>query len=406
MGPVAGWAVVAAGGAVGALNGYLAVLTVAARRGGGTRPAVTGPDAAPHHIVVLVPAHDEEGSIGATVDSILTQDYPTDRFRVDVVADNCSDGTATEAEAHGATAHRRDDPTRPGKGPALRWLLDRVAGDGAVDGVVIVDADTSMRPGFLRAADAALSGEGSAWQAYYTVRDPELSPGTALRHAALVLRHLVRPLGRTALGGSCGLFGNGMLFRAELLQDREFSAHLTEDVELQLELLLDGQSVGFLPNAVVEAEMPVDLAGARTQNERWERGRQDLARRFVPQLVRRSLARHESHRWRYLDAALDLTVPPLSVLGAATGATAVAAVAVGPGASHTGRFGRALAVASLLGLAVHVLGGLRVARSPREVYLALLGAPRFVVWKVILWVRVLLRPDVVSWRRTGRNQVA
>ena len=77
-------------------------------------------------------------------------------------------------------------------------------------------------PGFLRTMDTALDGDGSAWQGYYTVREPGQSPATALRYAALVLRHYVRPLGRTALGGSCGLFGNGMVFRTDLHHTRYF----------------------------------------------------------------------------------------------------------------------------------------------------------------------------------------
>ena len=122
-------------------------------------------------------------------------------------------------------------------------------------------------------------------QGQYRVRDPGASTAAALRSAALALRHHLRPLGRTALGGSCGLFGNGMAFRAEVLRARAWTDHLTEDIELQMELLLEGVLVAYAPDAVVEAEMPTTLEGARTQNERWERGRIELARRYVPRLV-------------------------------------------------------------------------------------------------------------------------
>jgi hypothetical protein len=40
---------------------------------------------------------------------------------------------------------------------------------------------------------------------------------------------------------------------------------------------------------------------------------------------------------------------------------------------------------------------------PSSVYAALLHAPRVVVWKVVLWLRVLVRPDRVTWARTRRN---
>jgi cellulose synthase/poly-beta-1,6-N-acetylglucosamine synthase-like glycosyltransferase len=279
-----------------------------------------------------------------------------------------------------------------------------LAGDDVPDAVVIIDADTIMAPGFLAEVDAALDGNGAAWQAYYSVREPELSAATALRYAALALRHYVRPLGRAELGASCGLFGNGMILRTELLRNRTFSAHLTEDVEFQLELLLDGQLVGFLPSAVVEAEMPATFAAARTQNERWELGRLQLAKRFVPELLRRS-CRHGGHqRIAYADAALDQLVPPLSVLAAGTGAVVAGASIAMAARRSSGRFGFRLAWASAVALAFHVIGGLRLARAPRSVYVALLQTPRLVVWKIALWVRVLVRPGSVSWRRTERNQ--
>src|SRR5579864_3604331 len=51
---------------------------------------------------VVVPAHDEEAGIGSTVESLLRVDYPRDLYRVIVVADNCADGTATNAKNAGA----------------------------------------------------------------------------------------------------------------------------------------------------------------------------------------------------------------------------------------------------------------------------------------------------------------
>jgi 1,2-diacylglycerol 3-beta-glucosyltransferase len=382
---------------------YLAVLTVAAalraRRPVDVEPSRSSPR---HHLAVLVPAHDEEASIGTTIDSALTQDYPPELVTVHVVADNCTDATADVARRHGARVHERHNPAEPGKGPALGWLVDRIIASGdQVDGMLVIDADTSMAPDLLAAADTALAGLGSAWQAYYTVREPEQAPAAALRHAALALRHYVRPLGRRAIGASCGLFGNGMLFRADLLEQRRFSAHLTEDVEFQLQLLLDGQPVTFVPEMVVEAEMPTTFAASRTQNERWELGRVQLARRFVPQLVRRAIRPGGGSRVPYVDAALDQLVPPLSVLAVGTSAVAAGAAVL------RGRRRSLLTVLAPIGLVcflVHVAGGLRLARVPRETYRALLHAPRLVVWKVVLWTRVLLRPEKVRWTRTARNK--
>jgi cellulose synthase/poly-beta-1,6-N-acetylglucosamine synthase-like glycosyltransferase len=63
---------------------------------------------------VIVPAHDEAASIAGTVSNLQQLDWPTERFRVVVVADNCTDTTAEIARASGATVITRRDATRRG----------------------------------------------------------------------------------------------------------------------------------------------------------------------------------------------------------------------------------------------------------------------------------------------------
>ena len=76
--------------------------------------------------LVAIPAHDEEGGIQATVKSCLAVDYPSDRFEVLVIADNCQDQTATVALAAGATVLERTHPRDRSKGHALRYLFDHL----------------------------------------------------------------------------------------------------------------------------------------------------------------------------------------------------------------------------------------------------------------------------------------
>ena len=61
---------------------------------------------------IVVPAHDEEAGIAATVRSLEGLDYPRDLFRVIVVADNCIDGTAVRARQAGANVLVRRDAQR------------------------------------------------------------------------------------------------------------------------------------------------------------------------------------------------------------------------------------------------------------------------------------------------------
>src|SRR5438270_1023185 len=118
------------------VESFLALLP----RGAGKIPA----DSPRTRGVVLVPAHDEEGGIVATIHSILPQLGPDDRLVV--VADNCTDGTAQVARSAGATVLERHDTSRRGKGYALDFGVRALEPDPPAV-VVIVDADCVAHPG-------------------------------------------------------------------------------------------------------------------------------------------------------------------------------------------------------------------------------------------------------------------
>jgi 1,2-diacylglycerol 3-beta-glucosyltransferase len=395
--------------AIAITSTYLSVLTFAAwrafRRGEATMPLTTSPPSGgpSTSFTILVPAHDEELLVADTVDHLIALDYPRGLFDVHVVADHCRDATAEIARKHGAIVLENVDPDVRGKGPALRWAFDHLDSKGAIrDVVVLVDADTSTGRGLLRAFDRRFATGAVAAQAYYAVRDPAAAPAVAMRAAALAVRHFLRPLARCSLGGTSGLFGNGMGFRADVYRARPLTGHLTEDLELQLELILGDDVIEFVPEAIVEAEMPSTLAAARTQNERWEGGRIDLTRRFVPRLVRSATARGARRRFTKLDTAADLVLPPFSVLAAATAAS----TAIALGGARSGRFGRLIAgvgIVNVVAQVVHVLSALWMVRAPAAVYRALATAPAAVVWKVALWARALSGRTDDDWIRTARN---
>jgi 1,2-diacylglycerol 3-beta-glucosyltransferase len=392
--------------------GYLTVLTGAAlistasraRRPSASSPPPPPPPPPSTQFALLVPAHDEEPVIGATLQAMAALDYPPDRYRVHVIADHCTDRTVEIARSAGVDVHEHVGERR-GKGPALasvtRLLLSGADGR-APEVIVVVDADTVVDRRFLRVLDRAVAAGAIAVQSQYRVRDPDTSAAAGLRAAALASRHHLRPLGRTAIGASCGLYGNGMAFTAPVLRRREWSDHLTEDIEFQMELLLDGIRVAYAPDAVVEAEMPSTLEGSQTQNERWERGRIELARRYVPRLAKAAVSPGTRHRVAAADAVLDHLVPPLSVLAVAVGAVTTASAVVALRRGTKQRAGLLLCGA----LAAHVMSSLVLAKAPGAVYKSLLHAPAMIAWKFRLWLRMLARPGEGGWVRTARRDAA
>jgi len=246
--------------------------------------------------------------------------YPSSLFEVHVVADNCSDRTAAIAQDAGAIVHRRDIPDAPGKGPALMWLLDRLPQGGPGDAIVIVDADTLVDPNMLASFASNFANGATAVQGHYAVRGEGGGGEVDLRSAAFAVRHLVRPAGRVRLGGSSSLYGNGMAFDERIARRFPWSAHLTEDLEMGLRLLLAGERVEFAPGALVRGEMPDSLKGAESQHERWEAGRRSVARRYGPRLLDAARVRTHGKRWAYVFTPTRWR-PPKRVFEPAKGAT-------------------------------------------------------------------------------------
>ena len=117
---------------------YLGLVAAAAILG---RRRCTVTDSGSARFPIVIPAHDEQDGIAATVDSCRSVAYDPSLFRVLVIADNCADRTADAARRAGAEVVQRCDPIRRSKGYALEDVLTPGT-IGDADAVVIIDADT------------------------------------------------------------------------------------------------------------------------------------------------------------------------------------------------------------------------------------------------------------------------
>lgn len=347
-------------------------------------------------MAILIPAHNEAGQIAATVQSIFACRYPEDRRQVFVIADNCDDETARAARDAGATVFERSDTARRGKGQALDWCLreQREAFRDA-DLLVLFDADVTVAPDCLVEIAAVFAKPAVAVvQCCYGVANPLENWRTALTYAGFCLMNHVRPAGRCCLGGSAGLKGTGMAFRRDVLLGYGWPAHsIVEDIEFGTLLLSDGIRVVYAPRAKHVSAMPATRAQAASQRRRWESGRLQVIGAYVPSLLGRFV---RTGRPCFIDAALDLAVPPLSLLVMLQTFLLLLALAVG---SPVGL----IFAATLAATAVHVLAGLAYSQAPLGVYLYLFAVPFFLLWKVPLYAKMLVSPREKTWVRTARR---
>lgn len=347
-------------------------------------------------VAVVVPAHDEEDGIGATVSGIVKQLGSSDRLIV--VADNCSDATAERALAAGAETIVRADPQRRGKGYALDFGVRHLESDPP-DVVVIIDADCRAGSGAIDALVASVEQYRGPAQAFNSVVMPQ---STDARHRvanfAWIVKTNVRPAGLRAMGLPCQLMGTGMAIPWVAIRRINLATgNVVEDVKMGLDLAAAGYAPRYCPEARVDSDFPATEKGFYVQRQRWEAGSVATVLKIAPAMVLRAVM---SLNVPLMIMAFDLMVPPLMMLLALLLVGAVASIIfalAGGFALPAMIFGAALlALSAALSLAWVAFG--RDALRPKDV----LALPLVFFQKFGLYL-AMWRGRRSGWVRTDRK---
>jgi cellulose synthase/poly-beta-1,6-N-acetylglucosamine synthase-like glycosyltransferase len=347
---------------------------------------------------VLIPAHNEEASIAQTLTALLPQLQPEDHLVV--VADNCGDRTAENARACGVTVIERKDAVRRGKGFALDFGV-RFLEKEPPEVVILVDADCLVTSGSLEVLAQEAHARGSPMQSVYLM---DQRPGAGIKDQlssfAFQFKNLVRPLGLDRLGVPCLLTGTGIAFPWALLQRANLaSGNIVEDMQLGIDLAVTGHPPRLCAQALVLGELPAGRRAAVTQRTRWEHGHMRTLLSQVPRLLGAAI---RQRRFDLLGLALELSVPPLSMLGLLWACAFIGSLWLwwyeGPWLPA------ALLGAGGLTALLAILGAWIKFGRERLPLASLLAAPFYVLWKVPIYLAFVFRPQR-AWIRTERNLI-
>lgn len=352
----------------------------------------------------VVPAHNEELVITKTIQSFFASEYPSDLYDVIAIADNCTDSTAVVAGSAGAKVLERNNSVSRGKGYALQWCFERLLSDTKqYDAYIVVDADSVVSKNFLRVMNNYLEQGALSIQAADLVTPKPGSWSSEVSRVALMLYNYARPLGRKIIGCSAGLRGNGMCFSARAIQAVPWQAHsIAEDFEYGLLLLLQGITTVFAPEARVMATMPVRPQNAESQRARWETGRFGMIGRYTPKLLRALLRRPSL---KLFDAFVELLTPAfVNMMG-----VVIAAIIIEVLLSYAGIPNEALHIKLWVGLLaiciLYILVGLSASGADFLLFKATLYFPRYLLWKIQLYFKLIIKGTVKEWVRTTREEI-
>ncbi len=265
-------------------------------------------------IVVLIPAHNEEAQIGATIESALNQTRPPDL--IVVAADNRVDRTVEIASSYGGVEVFETVANRMRKAGALNQAWRRYAGDATY--VLTIDADTILAPDFVRSALEELDeprlgglsarfgvkpGDGLLWRLQ------------RLEYARAEDDKLLRSMRVSVLAGA------GCMYRQETLVDVVTSrgsegpdgpwdgTTLVEDYALTLDARERGWEVRGSRGMQAYTDTMPTLGDLWRQRLRWERGTIDeLRRRGWTAVTRRDILLHVLVCWLVLVRVLWLAL--------------------------------------------------------------------------------------------------
>ena len=230
-----------------------------------------------HRFAVLVCARNEEAVIAGLINSIHRQTYDRNLIRIFVMADNCTDNTASAARNAGATVYKRNNPNLVGKGYALEALLKNIERDyprNYFDGFFVFDADNVLDKNYIAEMNRTFSDGNDIITSYRDSKnygDNWISAGYALwfLRESRYLNHA-----RMLLGTSCAVSGTGFFFSRRILEKNGgWNFHLlTEDIEFTVHNIVNGEKVAFCPKAVLYDEQPTSFRQSWRQRLRWAKG--------------------------------------------------------------------------------------------------------------------------------------
>ena len=264
-----------------------------------------------NRFAIFVPAHNEELLIENLCQSLGQINYPSKKFTIHIIADNCTDKTVDVCSRYPVRVLERNDPSNAGKGQALAWTLQQID-LMQFEAVLVVDADNYVDPEILGVLNQHINKGEIAIQCYNSVGNRSDSWFTELLFVSRTIGNLFYHEAKYRLGLSSYLMGNGLCFSCTLLRERGWTAFSTsEDWEYYAHLIEIGINISFASRARVYHQESRSLKQATSQRLRWSSGRFNIAKTLGVRMMVKGL---KNKNYGMFDASLPLLLPNYSLL--------------------------------------------------------------------------------------------
>ncbi len=243
-------------------------------------------------VTIQLPVYNEVHVIGRLLDAACGQDYPLDRFDVQILDDSTNSTTdvaaklAAEWRARGVSVEHVRRATREGyKAGALAYGTERSRGDF----LLVLDADFVPPPDLIRSVlppfrDHTVGMVQARWD-HLNADESWLTKGQSL---FLDGHFFFEQGGRYKSGRFFNFNGTAGMWRRACVREAggRRADTLTEDLDLSYRAQMKGWNFVFLEDVGVPAEIPSTVGALEVQQRRWAQGGIQTAKKVLPELLR------------------------------------------------------------------------------------------------------------------------
>lgn len=263
--------------------------------------------------LILVAAHNEEAVISDTVSNLRKIAYNEDLYDIYIVNDNSSDRTGEICKEIGIksvnTSEKRFEREGVGKPAGIQYALRELGFDKLKDNydlLMVLDADNYVDSDILSEVNSQWydKNKPEAIQTYLDSKNTTslLSTGYA---TAYWLTNRFFQLAKYRLGLPNAIGGTGFVVRLDWLINSGGFCYksLTEDLEMEIEIVKDGGRVLWNHHTRIYDEKPDDLKVSIKQRTRWAQGHWFVAFTNAKPLVKLFF---KERKFKYVDQLIYL----------------------------------------------------------------------------------------------------
>lgn len=229
-------------------------------------------------VTLQLPIYNEKYVASRLVNAVCALDYPKDKLCIQVL-DDSTDETydlleklVSDYKKKGFDIHHIRRSNRKGyKAGALRNAMKFAKGDF----VAIFDADFIPQTWFLKKALSYFcTPDIGLVQCKWGHVNEKYSPLTKAQALSLDFHFLVEQKAKSNSHLFMSFNGTAGIWRKQCIEDSGgwHTATLVEDLDLSYRAQMKGWKCVFIPDIVVDAELPVQMNSAKRQQFRWAKG--------------------------------------------------------------------------------------------------------------------------------------